>query len=464
MSADGGSKKITSLLVVVLVVLMPVAFFVGFFVGKNFVNADLPGFKLQPGEAKQVQIYTDYGTYNNCNGFGETDFNMEKTRNKTVSYTISSTGNITLNAAAVTSKVELTIGRNSGEVLSDSAKISVPVPQGRAVRIDILWTEDVGTGNILDSNDQVVGYYQVPTNLSYEIRQNDIPCQVVQQSSLTSALNPPSFTAGNFVNVSFSGGKSRGKRLSARQDPIDAAFNFSGNNNDWSAYTENFDGVNMALVPAGCMQMGSTEDQLNYIASLGLGDPDTFWDELNGTVECVDEPFWIDQYEVTNDQFAGFGGTANRESFRSDPGSPRENITWYEAEAYCESRGGALPTELQWEFAARGPDALIFPWGNEFDDTKVAYSGNESRTVDGYVYADGASWVGALNMSGNVWEWTASLYGLFPDSELEGSSEFRVIRGGSIYIEDSVHAENRAGSFPDDSNSLRGFRCARPIS
>jgi formylglycine-generating enzyme required for sulfatase activity len=457
MSAAGGSKKFAPLLVVVL---LPVVFFGGFFVGKNFVNADLPGFKLQPGEAKQVQIYTDYGTYNNCKGFGETDFNMEKTRNKTVSYTISSTGNITLNAEVVSSKVELTIGRTRGETLTDTASISVPVAQGRAVRIDILWTEDVGTGNILDSNDQVVGYYQAPTNLSYEIRQNDIPCQVSQQALTSYVPNQSDYR----VQVSFSGGKSRGKRLSARQDPIDAAFNFSGNNNDWSAYTENFDGVAMALVPAGCMQMGSTEDQLNYIASLGLGDPDTFWDELNGSVECVDEPFWIDQYEVTNEQFAGFGGAANRESFRSDPGSPRENITWYEAEAYCESRGGSLPTELQWEFAARGPDALIFPWGNEFDDTKVAYSGNESRTVDGYVYADGASWVGALNMSGNVWEWTASLYGLFPDAALEGSSEFRVIRGGSIYIEDSVHAENRAGSFPDDSNSLRGFRCARPIS
>ncbi|GIL11577.1 MAG: hypothetical protein BroJett038_02970 [Chloroflexota bacterium] len=90
--------------------------------------------------------------------------------------------------------------------------------------------------------------------------------------------------------------------------------------------------------------------------------------------------------------------------------------------------GGALPTEREWEYAARGPDGLDYPWGDAFDgtwlnfcDKNCVYSWRETSVDDGYAqtapvgsYVSGASWVGALDMSGNIWEWTSSLYAPLP--------------------------------------------------
>jgi formylglycine-generating enzyme required for sulfatase activity len=93
----------------------------------------------------------------------------------------------------------------------------------------------------------------------------------------------------------------------------------------------------------------------------------------------------------------------------AEPDQPRVCITWYEAEAYAAWRGGALPTEAQWEYAARGPSSSIFPWGEDWDASKANVVDSKALTsVD--THPDGASWVGAVDMAGNAMEWVADWY------------------------------------------------------
>src|SRR5262249_39535266 len=106
------------------------------------------------------------------------------------------------------------------------------------------------------------------------------------------------------------------------------------------------------------------------------------------------------------------------------PTQPRAGITWYEADAYARWRGGRLPTESEWEYAARGPDDNIYPWGNTFDPTKLNYCDQpcpyvwaDKQHSDGHLhsasvdsYPEGVSWVDAYNMAGNAWEWCADWY------------------------------------------------------
>jgi formylglycine-generating enzyme required for sulfatase activity len=152
--------------------------------------------------------------------------------------------------------------------------------------------------------------------------------------------------------------------------------------------------------------------------------------------------FWIDRFEVTNaafDAFVAAGGYAERsywserglswldrqdeslpvECAESAPGHPRACITWYEAEAYAAWRGGRLPTEAEWEFVARGPGSLIYPWGDEWDPN-LANIVDSDGTVPVGSYPDGASWVGALDMSGNVMEWVADWWGYDYYEEMVG--------------------------------------------
>lgn len=227
-------------------------------------------------------------------------------------------------------------------------------------------------------------------------------------------------------------------------------------NNQWKPYSQEFEGVKMVLVPRGCFMMGSHD---------GRGD------ETPVNKQCLDHPFWIDVTEVTNIQFDSLGGQAQSSSYWTGDNRPRESITWDKARAFCEKRGARLPTEAEWEYAARGPDDLRYPWGNEFS-TKNVVAG-ASQTADVGSIAGGASWVGALDMSGNVWEWVSSWYAPYPYHPTDGREgllagdafQHHVRRGGSWDDNsDILRAAKRGWLDPSQVNSSTGFRCARPIS
>jgi len=215
-------------------------------------------------------------------------------------------------------------------------------------------------------------------------------------------------------------------------------------NDEWTPVIRGFDGVPMALVPAGCFTMGSTDEQINYALDVFLDRRSYYEDEQPAHQQCFAEPFWIDVYEVTNEQYGSY-------DVRPGDDLPRDYISWFDSAAHCESRGMGLPSEVEWEYAARGPDSLIFPWGNEFDNTQLNYCdiscsspGADTGAGDGYSvtgpvgsFPGGASWVGALDMSGNVWEWVSSMMHEYPYRQDDGrevdgksdSSSLRALRG-----------------------------------
>lgn len=240
--------------------------------------------------------------------------------------------------------------------------------------------------------------------------------------------------------------------------PTAIPLGFPGNpvtsNAQWQPVTQIFDGVEMVLVPAGCFMMGSDDGEE---------------DEKPARQQCFAEPFWIDKYEVTNAQFEQFNGQAGSESNWTDPNRPRERITWFEARDFCELRGGRLPTEKEWEYAARGPDSLVYPWGDEFVGENAVYFGSsDTGTADVGSRPDGKSWIGSLDMGGNVWEWTSTIYQDYPYDTTDrresrsDSISARVLRGGSFFHYDSnIRAANRLRSNPSIVLNYNGFRCAR---
>ena len=255
-------------------------------------------------------------------------------------------------------------------------------------------------------------------------------------------------------------------------------------NSDWIPHTEIFNNVPMALVPAGQFTMGSTSSELNYAVSLcGTCSVNDLQNETPANIQIFTQPFWIDLTEVTVANYtqcvlSGFCedtvGTDNSDF------QPMTSVNWYQADAYCEWRGARLPTEREWEYAARGPDNLIFPWGNTFDGTNLNYCdsncaapGADISFNDGYTnlanvgsFQDGVSWVGAFDMSGNAWEWTGSQNFPYPYFTTDGREDLtginqRMIHGGSYNNPSFVNrTATRFPLTPDVGASEGGFRCA----
>jgi formylglycine-generating enzyme required for sulfatase activity len=227
-----------------------------------------------------------------------------------------------------------------------------------------------------------------------------------------------------------------------------------GTSNDvWTPVESDFGGVPMVLVPAGCFMMGSNESE----------------NESPIHEVCITRPFWLDKHEVSNGQFSRLNGKAPRPGRWTDDDLPRERITWTEAAAFCEQRGATLPTEAQWEYAARGTQGKQYPWGDGYEKGYANVARDVDETSPVGRYPDGVSWVGAYDLSGNVWEWVADWYaaGYYKTSRKNDpvgptSGKYRVARGGSWYnYTPDGRAARRINLSPDTENINLGFRCAR---
>ena len=170
--------------------------------------------------------------------------------------------------------------------------------------------------------------------------------------------------------------------------------------------------------------------------------------------------FWMQEHEVSNAEYRRF------DPERGDDHLPVVYVNWYEAYAYAAWLGGSLPTEAQWEFAARGRDGREYPWGDETPTCDRAnYSDCNDRFVAVKSYDAGATPEGIYDLAGNVWEWCRDWYGPYSATEQTDppgppSGPARVLRGGSfVSAPGRLRAANR-GSGPDNRGGSYGFRVA----
>jgi formylglycine-generating enzyme required for sulfatase activity len=277
----------------------------------------------------------------------------------------------------------------------------------------------------------------------------------------------------------------------------------------------------MVYVPAGEFEMGNTSIQWIWSGNLRDADLDlqVFTDEGPRRTVYLDA-FWIDQTEVTVAMFrtfveaTGYETTAERagwgqpwregpmeEEWPRVPGAdwrhprgpestaqddhPVMQVSWEDAAAYCEWIGAHLPTEAQWEKAARGTDGRMWPWGNTYDGSRGSFCDAQCPVErwkhnsynDGYAFTapvgsfpSGASPYGALDMAGNVWEWVTDWYAEAYDADAASENPLgpesgteRAMRGGAwidneSWVRCTVRHQNPPWSRCDDV----GFRCAVP--
>lgn len=222
------------------------------------------------------------------------------------------------------------------------------------------------------------------------------------------------------------------------------------------------DGMTQVFVPAGPFDMGKNEDKTSDHA------PEH---------EVTLNDYWIDTYEVTNAQYelcARSSGCSSPDSVNWMYGIwifdqyPVVYVTWEQALEYCIWAGKDLPTEAEWEKAARGLDDLKFPWGNEKPTSSLANFGNGiGNLVAAQSYASGASPYGAVNMAGNAREWVRdwfnpTYYQRSPEIDPAGSPQgaAKSLRGGGFNDPiDRLMGYNRFSHDPESPGSNRGFRC-----
>lgn len=194
--------------------------------------------------------------------------------------------------------------------------------------------------------------------------------------------------------------------------------------------------------------------------------------------KIIVKEFHIDKFEVTNKEYHEFVTAENHRppsywengSFPQDKADhPVNMVSWFDAKQYCKWKKKRLPTESEWERAARGNDDKRFPWGNKFDLKKLNTMGIHGGTTPVGTFAEGKSPYGIFDMSGNVQEWTLDSYKPYPENTYEDTDfgeRFKVVRGGGwggighYASEVYVRAAYRNYAPPGGTYDDVGFRCA----
>lgn len=284
----------------------------------------------------------------------------------------------------------------------------------------------------------------------------------------------------------------------------------------------------MVLIPEGPFLMGSTKEDIERLLDLDRNiEVERLENEMSQR-EVFLSAYFIDKYPVTNAQYKKFiesGGYTQKPLWsdagwqyildseplesndldaisKGEPDCPVVNVSWYEAEAFAKWAGKRLPTEAEWEKAARGTDGRIYPWGNEYDKTRLNCAESKiEKPTPVTKYPHGQSVYGCFDMAGNVWEWTAdwydsqyyrhapnkdpqgpnvaeenpyfgrpeevgiSIYELKPSPTSKALSGCKVLRGGSWNGSGVVHIRcaNRDYDELIYKNDTIGFRCARSL-
>jgi len=243
------------------------------------------------------------------------------------------------------------------------------------------------------------------------------------------------------------------------------------------------DGKAMVLVPAGEFIMGTNRTDPEN-THLKIGTVKHLYKDQRPERKVHLDAFYIDQYEVTNLEYKKF---IDATQFPELPGHwedgtypegqkdlPVTNVTWREALTYALWAGKRLPTEAQWEKAARGTEGRLFPWGDEYQKgwANVGVDGAKALTPGGSFPKDLSSFH-VFDMAGNVMEWTRSWYEPYPGNDYQFKKfgkEFKVLRGngfqkgGHYFLEAYRFAFYRTEAKPDEYFENVGFRCVMPVT
>jgi formylglycine-generating enzyme required for sulfatase activity len=190
------------------------------------------------------------------------------------------------------------------------------------------------------------------------------------------------------------------------------------------------------------------------------------------------KPFYVDEHEVTCEQYSEFVKATGQPPPATWVGSsyppghgrrPVTGVSWVAANAYALWAGKRLPTEEEWEFAARGTDGRIYPWGGEWQAGLANADTSSRQGMADVGEFKGASTFGALDMVGNAWEWTASPLQAYPGGRLpkQEAGDLRVIRGGSWQSDRSTATTTyRFGWAPERAKDYNktSFRCVKDVA
>jgi formylglycine-generating enzyme required for sulfatase activity len=246
----------------------------------------------------------------------------------------------------------------------------------------------------------------------------------------------------------------------------------------------------MMTIPAGESLVGTGEEQIRFM--VGHEDWALEWEEND--MFLLEQPqnklnlpaFEIAKYPITNEAYyqfvldenhripRGWIGLRYSDEFRDHPVTW---VSWQDAQAYVKwinertEDQYRLPTEAEWEKAARGLDARIYPWGDNFDPWRcnTMESGKRQTTQVGIYSPGGDSIWDVCDLIGNVWEWTSSLVKNYPYEANDGREDpkeagKRIVRGGAWYYSRKLaRCSSREGMLPDNVSNAIGFRLARSL-